>query len=107
MLAVMGEGPFLKRLEDNLHLLLKQIPVSGLVKEGCAKGLHLSGMIAAAYAESDATFSKDISGGIVFSQPQGMPHGADVEAAAKIYPLCEVGQVDAQHQNVGDALVAL
>ena len=107
MLPVMGEGPSLKRLEDNLHLLLKQIPVSGLVKERCAKGLHLSGMIAAAYAESDATFSKDIGGGIVFRQPQGMPHGGDIEATAKIDPLCQVGQVDAQHQDVGDALVAL
>ena len=66
MLSVMGEGPFLECLEDDLHLLLKRIAVGGLIKERCPKGLHFSSMIAAAYAESNTTFSEDIGGSLVF-----------------------------------------
>ena len=44
---------------------------------------------------------------IVLGQPQRVPHRRDVEAAADAQALGDVREVHGQHQDVGDALVAL
>ena len=50
---------------------------------------------------------ENVGGRVVLGQPQRMPHGRDVEAAADPELLGEVRQVHRQHQDVRDALVAL
>ena len=103
----MGEGPFVKGLEDNLNLLLEQVAVSRLVQQRRPEGFHLAGMVAPAHAEDDPTLGEDVGGGEVFGQPQRIPHRRDVEAATELQVLGQVGQMDIEHQEVGDALVTL
>src|SRR5256886_16276945 len=50
---------------------------------------------------------QDVGDGIVLRQPQRMPHGGDVEAAANLDALRDVGEVDGVEQEVGNDLVAL
>ena len=50
---------------------------------------------------------KDVGHRVVLRQAQRVPHGVDVEAAAELDVLGEVGQVDVEQQQVGQALVAL
>ena len=67
----------------------------------------LAGVVAAAHSEDDAALAEDVGHGEVFGQPQGVPHGGDVEAAAVLEGLGLGGQVEAEHQQVGDALISL
>jgi hypothetical protein len=64
-------------------------------------------VVPAADAEDGAPAREDVGGGEIFRQPQRMPHGRDVEAAADAQARRDVRQVDGRHQNIGDALVAL
>src|SRR4030095_15770107 len=49
--ALMGEGLFVKRLEDNFYLLLEQFTVGFDVLHGRVEGLDLTGVVATADAE--------------------------------------------------------
>jgi hypothetical protein len=93
--------------EHDLDLFFKEGPVGVLVEHRRAKGLDLAGMVAAAHAEDDPPAGKDVGGRKVFGQSQGVPHGRDVEAAAKLDLGGHVGQMDEEHQQVGDALIPL
>ena len=106
VLAVVGEGAFIEGLEDDLYLFLEQLPVGVPVQHGRVQGFDLAGVVAPAHAEDDPSVGEDVGGGIVLGQAQGVPHGGDVEAAANLESLGQVGQVDGEQQQVGDALVA-
>ena len=103
----MREGVLAEGLDQHLHLLLEQFPVGVAVQHGGGEGLHLAGVVASAHAKDDPTLGQYVGHGEVLGQAQGMPHGSDVEAAAVLQPLGVGGQVQAEHQQVGDALVAL
>ena len=64
-------------------------------------------MVAAADSEDDTPSGQYVGGGEVLGKPQRVPHGGDVETAAELDSLGQVGQVDGEHQDVGDALVSL
>ena len=64
-------------------------------------------MVSAAHPEGDAPAGQNVGGGVVLGQPERVPHGGDVEAAPDAKPRGQVPQVDGEHQDVGDALVAL
>ena len=64
-------------------------------------------MVAATDAEDDAAIGEPVGHGEVLGQAERVPHGGDVEAAAEAQTLGDVGEVDDEHQEVGDALVAL
>src|SRR5438128_8723630 len=46
--TLMGEGLFVKRLEDNFYLLLEQLAVGFAVLHGRIEGLDLTGVVATA-----------------------------------------------------------
>ena len=62
-------------------------------------------MITPANAKDHPPAGQDIGGGVVFGQSQWVPHGVDVEPAAKLQILGQVGHMNVHHQKVGDALV--
>ena len=107
VLAVVGERALVERLPHHLNLLLEELTVGVLVHDGGAEDLNLAGVVAATHAEAHAAVGEPVGGGIVLGQAQGVPHGVDVETAAEPELLGEVGQVHPEHQQVGDALVAL
>ena len=107
MLAVVREGALVKGLHHHLHLLLEQLPVGVLVYDWVAKALDLTGVVTPANAEDDPPSGQDVGGRVVLRQSQRVPHRVDVEAAAESEVLRDMGQVDEQHQQVGQALVAL
>ena len=91
VLALVRPGLFVERLEDDFHLLFKQLPVGVLVLQGRTEALDLAGVVAATHAEYDAPAGQDVGGGVVFGQTQRVPHRSDVEAAAKLEVLGHVG----------------
>ena len=107
VLAVVSEAALVERLPHDLDLLLEELAVGVLVHDGRAEDLDLAGVVAASHAEAHAAVGEPVGGGVVLGQAQGVPHGVDVEAAAEPELLGEVGQVHPEHQQVGDALVAL
>ena len=109
VLAVIGEGVLVERLHYDFDLFLEYLPVHLVVTVGAgyAEGIHLPRVVAPAHAEDDPPVGEDVGGGVVLGQPQWVPHGVDVEAAAELELLGHPGQVDEQHQQVGDDLVAL
>ena len=107
MLAVMDERLLVERLENDLHLLLKKLPVGRLVQQRRTKGLHLPGMVAPPHAESDPPLGHNVRHGEILRQPQRMPHRRDVEPAPEAQPFRKVRQMHNEHQQVGDAFVPL
>ena len=107
ILALMGKGTLVERLENQLDLLLEQVAVGGLVKEGRAEGFDFPGVVTAADAKDDPAVGQDVGGGKVLGQAEGVPHRGNVETAAELEVAGQMRQVDIQHQQVGDALVAL
>ena len=63
-------------------------------------------MVASTDAEDDPAAGEDVRHGVVLGQPQGVPHGQDVESTAELYSLRILGKPEAEHHQVGDALVA-
>ena len=107
ILALVGKGTLVEGFEDQLYLFLEQVPVGRLVQQGRAKGFHFPGVVAAAHAKDDPSLGQNIGGGKILGQPQRVPHRGNVETAAEVEVLGQVGQVDVQQEEVGDALVAL
>ena len=107
VLALVGEGLLPEGLENDLHLLFEQLPVGVPVQHRRTEGLDLAGVVAAPYAEHNPAVGQDVGHGEVFRQPQRVPHRCDVEAAAELQTLGLGGQVQVEHQQVGDALVPL
>ena len=107
MLAVVRKGPFIKGLEQDFGLFFEKCPVGLVVDSGAgiAEHLHFPGVVTPAHAENDPALGQDVGGGKIFRQPKRVPHGVDVEAAAKLEILGQVGQVNEQQQQIGDALV--
>ena len=77
-LAVVGEGVFVEGLQDDLHLLLKELEVRFGVEYRSAEGLDLPGLVAAADSEKHAALCEDVGHRVVFGKPKGMPVGDDV-----------------------------
>src|SRR5205823_6774269 len=107
VLAAVREPLVVERLEDDLDLLLEQLAVGLLIQDRRAERLDLARVIAATQAEDDPALRLDVGDGVVLRQPQRMPHGGDVEAAADLDALGDVGEVDGVEQEVGNDLVAL
>ena len=106
ILAVVGEGAVVEGLEDDLDLLFEIVPVGVPVQHGGAEGLDLPGVIAAPDTEDDAAVGEVVSEGVVLGEAEGIPHGGNIERAAELQVLGDVGQVNALEQEVGEALVA-
>ncbi len=106
MLALVCETLVVERLEDDLDLLLEQFAVGVLVEHRRTEGLHLARMVAAADAEDRAPLGHDVGAGEVLGQPQRVPHGRNVEAAADLEALGQMANVHRGHQQVRDHLVA-
>ena len=64
-------------------------------------------MVAPADAEDDPSAGEDVGDGEVLGETERMPHGRDVEAAPEAQALRHVGELHADHEDVGEALVAL
>ena len=89
-------------------MLLEQLAVGVVVDGGAgvAEGFHLPGVVAPPDAEHHPALGQVVGHGEVFSQPQWVPHGIDVEAATEFEVLGQVGQMDEEQQQVGDTLVS-
>ena len=107
VLAVVGEGLFIESLEDDVDLFFEEVSVGFLVKEWVAEHLNFPGVVAPTHPEDHPTPGQHVGGGVVLGEAQGMPHGRDVEPRPYLQLLCDAGQVHGQHEDVGDALVAL
>ena len=106
VLALVGEGGVVERLEDDLDLLLEELAVGGLVEQGGPEGVDLAGVVSASDPEAHAAAGQHVHRGEVLGQAQGMPHRRDVEAAPHLEPLGLVAEVEGQQEDVRDALVA-
>ena len=84
----------------------KEFAVGVLVDDGVAEDFDFSGVVASADAEADASIGQDVGGGVVLGEPDGVPHGVDVESASKPQIFGEMGEMHEEHQEVRDALVA-
>ena len=84
VLALVGEGALVERLEDDLDLLLEELAVGVLVEHRRPERLDLAGVVAAPDAEDDPAAGQPVGGGVVLGHPERMPHRRDVEAAADL-----------------------
>jgi hypothetical protein len=107
MLALEMKGILVEALEQKLELLLEQRAVGLGVEQRRAEGLDLARMIAAADPHDDAPVGHDVGHGIVFRQPDRMPHRQDVEGAAELEALGLGGEPQPELDQVRQALVAL
>ena len=71
-----------------------------------AEGFHLPRVVAAADAEHGAALGQDIGDRVILGQAQRVPHRRDVEAAADFQGFGQVREVNREHQQVRDHLVA-
>ena len=105
--ALVGEGLVVECLHHDLELLFKQLAVGVAVDHRGAKGLHLAGVVAPADAEDDPAAGENVHHGEVLGEPDRVPHGKDVEAAAELDAVGVLRQVLAHDEQVGNALVPL
>src|SRR5437667_12788463 len=105
VLALMRKGALVERFENDLDLLLEQLPVGVLIEQRRAEGLDLARVVAAPDAEDDPAPGQPVDGGVVLGHPQRVPHRRDVEAATDLDVLRDVPEVQGQQQDVRDALV--
>ena len=89
MLTMMREGFFAEGLHYDFYLFFEKFAVGIVVGicAGYAERVDLARMVAASYAEYDAPFGEYICSGVVFGQPQWMPHWIDVKTTAKLQVL--------------------
>jgi len=100
-----GERGVVERLEDDLDLLLEQLPVGGLIRERGAERVHLAGVIATPDPEAHPAAGEHVHHREILGEPEGMPHRRDVEAAPHLQPLGLMREVERHQQHVGDAFV--
>ena len=67
MLATVAERLLVEGLEDNFHLLFKKLFVGVVVNYRSAEALHLTGVIAPAYAKNQPPSGKHVGHGEVLS----------------------------------------
>ena len=84
VLALVRKRFLVKRLENDLDLLLEQLATGFLVQHRRAEGLDLAGMVAAADAEDRPAAGQDVGGRKILGQAQRMPHRRDVEGPADL-----------------------
>jgi hypothetical protein len=104
--ALMAEALLVEGLEDDVDAFLEHLAVGCLVGQRRAEALDLAGVIATRHAEDHPPGAQDVGHGVVFGEPQRMPHRHDIEAAADLEVPGLVDQVHRHHQQVGDALGA-
>ena len=107
MLALMRKCLAVKGFHHDFKLFLEQLAVGVAVDHRSAEGLHLARVVAAPDPENHPAFGEDVHHRKVLGQPDGVPHGQDVEPAAELDAFGVLGQVLAHNQQVGDALVPL
>lgn len=76
------------------------MPGGGEGRHDRTKGLHLTGVIATAGPEDDPAVGENVGHGKIFRQPQGVPHGRNIEATAQLQPGGLGGQVDVEQQHI-------
>lgn len=115
MLSVVGEGFVVQREADDVHTLLEHLPVDaiglgfvGIVEapDHRAKAFRFSRHCPTAHAQDPATTGEVVQSGEVFSQPQWVPLGNDVEEGADPNSAGALGQHSSEQQSVGYDLVA-
>ena len=94
-------------LLEELELLLEQLAVRVLVEQRPAERLDLTGLVAAADAEDDASAGDDVRDREVLRQPQRMPGGQHVERAPELQPLRLRREPRIEQDEVREDLVAL
>src|SRR6266852_1030857 len=105
VLATVSKGRLVEGFEDDFELLFEQLAIGVRIEHRCAECLDLARVVAAADAEEHAPTRQIIGSGVVFGQPQRVPHRQDVEAAAKLDPLREMREMHSQEKDVGNAFV--
>src|SRR6266446_969340 len=105
--ALMREGRRVKRLHDDLELLLEQLTVGIGILHGRAKRFDLARMIPPPDPKDDPATRQDIRYGKILSESQGMPHGEHIEAAAEFELRGVLGQPETEHEEVRDAFIPL
>jgi hypothetical protein len=83
----MVEGVLVEALEQKLELLLEQLAIGVSVEQRRAERFDLAGVIAAADTHDHTPVGHDVGHGIVFGQPDRMPHRQHIEGAAELEPL--------------------
>ena len=81
--AVVRKGALIKGFVHDLDLLFEEFSVGVLVDDGVSEDFDFTGVVTPADAESDASVGEDVGGCIVFGETERVPHGIDVESAAK------------------------
>ena len=107
VLSLMRKRRLVQRLEDDLHLLVKQPAIGLVVTERRVEHFDLPRVIPASYPEYHPPARHVVGHRVVFRKPQRVPHGSDIEPATELDPLRQVTQVHGEHENVRNALVTL
>ena len=107
-LSVMRKGAIVKGFEYDIYLLFKHVPIGVIIclSAGNSEGVDFPAMVASTHSENNSASGQNVGHGEVLGQTQRMPHWGDVEATAESDILCEVSQVNAEEQQVRNALVA-
>src|SRR5271166_4041739 len=86
-------------------LLLEQFTVFlGIEKRG-AECLDLARMVAAADSHDDASVGDDVRHGVIFGQPDRMPHRQDVEGATEFQTFGLGGEPQAELDQIREDLI--
>src|SRR5256884_1794245 len=106
-LAVVAERLLVEALEQEVDLLLEQLPVRRLVDDGRPERLDLPRVVAASHAHDHPTVSHDVRHRVVLGEADGVPHREDVEGAAELEAPRLRGEPERELDEVREALVAL
>src|SRR3989442_1403882 len=106
-LAVVAERLLVEALEQEVDLLLEQLPVRRLVDDGRPERLDLPRVVAASHAHDHATVGHDVRHRVVLGEADGVPHREDVEGAAELEAPRLRGEPERELDQVRETLVAL
>src|SRR5262249_49651444 len=106
VLALVAEGLFIEAFEKELKSFLEVFAVGLGIEERRAERLDLARMISAAHAHDDAPVGDDVGHGIVFREPDRVPHRQHIEGAAEFEPLRLRRKPEAELDEIRQALIA-
>ena len=93
--------------QQQLQLLFEIVAILVRIEQRRAEGFHLAGVVAAADAHDDSPVGDDVGHGVVFRQPDRVPHRQHVERAAELQALGLRGQPQAELHQVRQAFITL
>ena len=105
ILAAMREQLLVESPEDDVDLFFEELAVGRLVEQRRAEGFDFPRVVTAPDAENNASASQNIRRRIIFGQSQRMPHRRDIEAAADLQTLGDMGEMQRRHQDIRDAFI--